>query len=70
MVILWNILDIILADIVTAGNTYKLISVRKQDWHLLGFTWMDKFFIKLALVIGPRSSSNLFNSLHELLIRT
>ena len=50
-------------------NAYKLILVRKEDWQLQGFQWMEKFFIELDLVMGARSSANLFDSLHELVIR-
>ena len=51
------------------ANAYKLIPVRKEDWWLQGFQWMDRFFMEVNLVMGARSSANLFDSLHELIIR-
>ena len=50
-------------------DAYKLIPVRKEDWELQGFQWLNKYFIELALVMGARSSWNLYDSLHELVIR-
>lgn len=39
---------------------YKQVPVRKQDWHLIGFTWLDKYYFELALPFGLRSSCRLW----------
>src|SRR4051794_13603549 len=48
-------------------SAFRLIRVRPQDWHLLGFTWRDRFFFDTALLFGLSSSPALWEELATLL---
>ena len=39
---------------------YKQIPVRREDWHLLGFWWLDAWFYERVLPFGLRSSCRLW----------
>ncbi len=43
------------------------IPVRQENWHLLGFSWADKFYYDLALCFGLHSASYIFNLFAEAL---
>ena len=40
---------------------YKQIAVRPEDWHLLGFKWLDKYYYERVLPFGLRSSCRLWD---------
>ena len=39
---------------------YTQIPVRREDWHLLGFWWLDAYFYERVLPFGLRSSCRLW----------
>lgn len=39
---------------------YKQIPVRREDWHLLGFMWEDKYYYERVLPFGLKSSCRLW----------
>lgn len=47
---------------------YKQVPVRREDWHLLGFKWLDQWYYERVLPFGLRSSCRLWelyaNALH------
>ena len=49
---------------------YKQIPVRREDWHLLGFKWLGKWYYERVLPFGLRSSCRLWElfaaALHHL----
>ncbi|KAJ7302883.1 hypothetical protein DFH08DRAFT_722579, partial [Mycena albidolilacea] len=46
---------------------FRHIPVRRADWHLLGFTWDNKYFYDLVLGFVCRSVSYIFNLFAEAL---
>jgi hypothetical protein len=42
-------------------SAFRHIPVRRADWHLLGFTWDNKYFYDLVLGFGCRSALYIFN---------
>ena len=48
-------------------HAFRLCPVRKQDWHLLGFEWENKFFFDRVLPFGLRSAPYLFNQIADAL---
>ena len=40
---------------------YKQIAVRPEDWHLLGFRWLEEYFTDHSLPFGLRSSCRLWD---------
>ncbi|XP_070537677.1 uncharacterized protein [Ptychodera flava] len=40
---------------------FRLCPVRKDDWHLLGFKWLDHYFFDRVLPFSLRSAPFLFN---------
>jgi hypothetical protein len=40
---------------------YKLIPVREEDWHLLGFMWEGKYYYERTLPFGLKSSCRLWD---------
>ena len=44
-------------------NAFRLIPVRREDWHLLGIHWQNKWYVDKCLPFGLRSSPALFNHL-------
>jgi hypothetical protein len=48
-------------------NTFHLIPVRKEDWHLLGIHWRAAWYVDKCLPFGLRSSPALFNMLADAL---
>ena len=49
-------------------SAFRLCPVRKEDWHLLGFSHLNMFFIDLCLPFGCRSSVNRFTRLSNTLV--
>ena len=49
---------------------FKQVPVRPEDWHLLGFKWLGKYFYERVLPFGLRSSCRLWelyaSALHHL----
>ena len=43
-------------------SAFNLLPVRKQDYHLLGFKWKDRYYYERALPMGCSSSCRLFES--------
>ena len=43
-------------------SAFRLLPVRKQDYHLLGFKWKDRYYYEKALPMGCSSSCRLFES--------
>ena len=41
-------------------DAYKLVPVRPQDWHLLGFRWRGKYYYERTLPFGLKSSCRLW----------
>ena len=48
-------------------NAFRLCPVRKEDWWLLGFKWVKKFYVYTSLPFGSRSSPAIFNQFAGLL---
>ena len=48
-------------------QAFRQIPVRPADWHLLGFTWMDKFYYDIVFGFGLRSAPYIFNLFAEAL---
>ena len=46
-------------------SAFRICPVHKSDWHLLGFTFMDMFFVDLCLPFGLRSSVNRFTQVAD-----
>ena len=46
-------------------SAFRICPVNKSDWHLLGFTFMDMFFVDLCLPFGLRSSVNRFTQVSD-----
>jgi hypothetical protein len=40
---------------------YKQVAVRPEDWHLLGFQWLDEYYYERVLPFGLRSSCRLWD---------
>ena len=49
-------------------SAFRLCPVRPEDWHLLGFSFCDLYFVDLCLPFGLRSSVNRFTRLADTLI--
>ena len=49
-------------------NAFRLIPVRKEDWHLLGVHWQDQWYVDKCLPFGLRSSPALFNQLASTIV--
>ena len=41
-------------------SAFRLVPVRPEDWHLLGFSFDDRYFFDVVLPFGSRSSPYLF----------
>ena len=48
-------------------NAFRLLPVRRLDWHLLGIFWHNHWYLYKCLPFGLRSSPFLFNQLAEAL---
>ena len=48
-------------------QAFRHIPVRPADWHLLGFTWMCKFYYDIVFGFGLRSAPYIFNLFAEAL---
>ena len=48
-------------------NSFRLLPVRRLDWHLLGIFWQNHWYLDKFLPFGLRSSPFLFNQLAEAL---
>ena len=46
-------------------SSFRICPVRRQDWHLLGFSFQGMFFVDLCLPFGLRSSVNRFSQLAD-----
>ena len=46
-------------------SAFRLCPVRKSDWHLLGFSFQNLYFVDLCLPFGLRSSVNRFTQLAD-----
>ena len=46
-------------------GAFRICPVSKSDWHLLGFTFMEMFFVGLCLPFGLRSSVNRFTQISD-----
>lgn len=46
-------------------GAFRLIPIRPQDHHLLGFTWKSKYYYDKTLPMGCRSSCQLFTRFSE-----
>ncbi|XP_070556467.1 uncharacterized protein [Ptychodera flava] len=44
---------------------FRLCPVRKEDWHLLGFKWLDHYFFDRVLPFGLRSAPFLFDHIAD-----
>jgi hypothetical protein len=40
---------------------YKQVAVRPEDWHLLGFQWLNEYYYERVLPFGLRSSCRLWD---------
>jgi hypothetical protein len=74
----YDMIDRAISDIVQAGRScllvklnlesaFRHIPVRPADWHLLGFTWEEKFYYDIVLGFGCRSAPYIFNLFAEAL---
>ena len=48
-------------------HAFRLCPVLPQQWHLLGFSWDNRFYFDMRLPFGSRSSPALFNDFADLL---
>ena len=46
-------------------SAFRICPVRSSDWHLLGFSFQDMYFVDLCLPFGLRSSVNRFSQLAD-----
>ena len=49
-------------------HAFRLCPVRPSDWPLLGYQWLDGFFIDTRLPFGSRSSPFIFNKFADALL--
>ena len=49
-------------------NSFRIMPVRKEDWHLLAIHWEGQWYLDKCLPFGLRSSPALFNQLAETLV--
>ena len=49
-------------------SAFRICPVRHEDWHLLGFTFQNLFFVDLCLPFGLRSSVNRLSRLADLVL--
>lgn len=49
-------------------SAFRICPVRPADWHYLGFTFMNFFFVDLCLPMGLRSSVNRFTRLSDAIL--
>ena len=45
---------------IDVDSAYKIVAVRREDWHLLGFVWNGKFYYERVLPFGLSSSCRLW----------
>ena len=43
-------------------SAFRMCPVRKEDWHLLGMKWKDKYYVDKQLPFGLRSAPFIFNT--------
>ena len=76
--IIYDMVNQAITDLSTSGtgslmikldleSAFRHIPVRPADWHLLGFTWEDKFYYDVVLGFGCRSAPYIFNLFGEAL---
>jgi len=49
-------------------NAFRIMPVRREDWHLLAIHWEGRWYLDKCLPFGLRSSPALFNQLAEALV--
>ena len=49
-------------------HAFRLCPVRQDQWCLLGYQWMDRFYVDTRLPFGSRSSPFIFNSFADCLL--
>ena len=49
-------------------SAFRICPVRPEDWHLLGFSFEDMYFVDLCLPFGLRSSVNRFSLLADAIL--
>ena len=49
-------------------SAFRICPVHPDDWHLLGFSYQDMFFVDLCLPFGLRSSVNRFSQLADAIL--
>ena len=49
-------------------NAFRIMPVRKEDWHLLAIHWEGQWYLDKCLPFGLRSSPALFNQLAKALV--
>ena len=47
-------------------HAFRLLPVRAEDWHLLGYSWLGCYFVDTRLPFGLRSSPAIFNRFADL----
>ena len=47
---------------VNLKSAFRMCPVRKEDWHLLGMKWKDKYYVDKRLPFGLRSAPFIFNT--------
>ncbi|KAF7368055.1 Integrase/recombinase xerD [Mycena sanguinolenta] len=74
----YDMIDRAITDILKAGrgsllvkldleSAFRHIPVRREDWHLLGFTWENRLYHDVVLGFGCRSAPYIFNLFAEAL---
>ena len=48
-------------------QAFRQIPIQPADWHLLGFTWMEKFYYDIVFGFGLCSAPYIFNLFAEAL---
>ena len=48
-------------------HAFRVCPVRQEDYHLLGFSWLNRYYFDLRLPFGSRSSPCLFNAFADAL---
>jgi hypothetical protein len=49
-------------------DTYKLIPVPEEQWHLYGFEWLGKYFFDTTTVFGSKAAPASFDPLAETIV--
>ena len=57
----------LMAKVDLKKNAFRLCPVRKEDWHLLGIRWRNRYYVDKCLPFGLRSAPYLFNLVAEAL---